>query len=157
MEAALLKHTTAVAPASLSMMSAMDNVSELVDPSFAMERASQVQTTIYARLMERFNVFPIMKEQDVMGPVPMGQYLVQMTSVYDPTLTSTTQAVMENASTETHLVEEAAVVDTSTAMERVQILRGSKCVMGNASMLQYNAMVSVQPEEANVVIGVCFL
>ena len=81
MGAALLKHTTAVAPASLSMMSAMDNVSELVDPSFAMERASQVQTTIYARLMERFNVFPIMKEQDVMGPVLMVQYHVQMTSV----------------------------------------------------------------------------
>ena len=85
MGAALLKHTTAVAPASLSIMSAMDNVLELVDPSFAMEHASQVQTTIYVRLMERFNVFPIMKEQDVMGLVLMGQYLVQMTSVYDPT------------------------------------------------------------------------
>ena len=85
MEAALLKHTTAVAPASLSMMSATDNVSELVDPSFAMARASQVQTTIYARLMERFNVFHFMKEQDVMGLVLMGQFLVQMTSVYDPT------------------------------------------------------------------------
>ena len=65
---------------------------------------------------------------------------------------------MENASTETHLVEDSVLMDGSTAMERVQILRRSKCVMGNASMLQYNAMVSVQPEEANVaMIGVCFL
>ena len=49
-------------------------------------------------------------------------------------------------------------MDGSTVVEHVEILNGRKCVMGNVSVDQYNAMVSVHQGEVSVaMISVSFL